>query len=120
MERPSTIVAQNRRDHYIPQGYLRGFIDPERINQPQPLWYFDKPNGATFVRLGGAEFTFTVCSQFSRGRAYEQFLDGVFALLHSIRFRIPYAEFDGMDGQFVKIQFPYNGVLKSEQLRPLL
>jgi uncharacterized protein DUF4238 len=45
MERPSPGAPQNRRDHYIPQGYLRGFIDPERKNLPQPLWYFDKPNG---------------------------------------------------------------------------
>lgn len=37
--------ATNRRDHYIPQGYLRGFIDPAREHLPQPLWYFDKPNG---------------------------------------------------------------------------
>jgi hypothetical protein len=35
----------NRRDHYIPRGYLRGFIDPAREHLPQPLWYFDKPNG---------------------------------------------------------------------------
>ncbi|HEY6465673.1 MAG TPA: DUF4238 domain-containing protein [Candidatus Acidoferrales bacterium] len=37
--------ATNRRDHYIPQGYLKGFIDPRRRDLPQPLWHFDKPNG---------------------------------------------------------------------------
>jgi Protein of unknown function (DUF4238) len=37
--------ATNRRDHYIPQGYLKGFIDPRRKGLPQPLWHFDKPNG---------------------------------------------------------------------------
>jgi hypothetical protein len=39
-------VATNRRDHYIPQGYLKGFIDSRRKHLPQPLWHFDKPNGA--------------------------------------------------------------------------
>ena len=33
-----------RRDHYLPQGYLRGFIDPARKNYQQPLWYFDVRN----------------------------------------------------------------------------
>jgi hypothetical protein len=35
----------NRRDHYLPQSYLRGFIDPSRMKQKQPLWHFDIPNG---------------------------------------------------------------------------
>lgn len=30
-----------RKDHYIPQGYLRGFIDPARAGQPKPLWCLD-------------------------------------------------------------------------------
>ena len=30
----------NRRDHHLPQGYLRGFIDPARSDLPKPLWYF--------------------------------------------------------------------------------
>lgn len=30
-----------RRDHYIPQGYLRGFMDPCRKHHPRPLFYFD-------------------------------------------------------------------------------
>jgi hypothetical protein len=37
-------VATDRRDHYIPQGYLKGFIDPQRTGLAQPLWYFEKPN----------------------------------------------------------------------------
>lgn len=37
---------KNRRDHYLPQGYLRGFIDPARLNHQQPLWYFDVPNSS--------------------------------------------------------------------------
>lgn len=35
---------RNRRDHYLPQGYLRGFIDPARANCQRPLWHFDVPN----------------------------------------------------------------------------
>jgi hypothetical protein len=44
----STMVTQkakkNRRDHYLPQGYLRGFIHPSRREHEQPLWHFDVPN----------------------------------------------------------------------------
>ncbi len=32
--------TKNRRDHYLPQGYLRGFIDPARAGLPKPLWCF--------------------------------------------------------------------------------
>jgi len=35
----------NRRDHYLPQGYLRGFIGPARIGHQRPLWHFDIPTG---------------------------------------------------------------------------
>jgi hypothetical protein len=30
-----------RRDHFLPQGYLRGFIDPARETEEQPLWKLD-------------------------------------------------------------------------------
>jgi hypothetical protein len=43
---PWPVPERNRRDHYIPQGYLKGFVDPSRKALPRPLWYFDKPNGA--------------------------------------------------------------------------
>lgn len=33
--------TQGRRDHFIPQGYLRGFIHPKRQNRPKPLWVLD-------------------------------------------------------------------------------
>jgi hypothetical protein len=33
-------MLKNRRDHYLPQGYLRGFIDPARTELPKPLWCF--------------------------------------------------------------------------------
>jgi hypothetical protein len=32
--------VKNRRDHYLPQGYLRGFIDPARAKLAKPLWCF--------------------------------------------------------------------------------
>jgi hypothetical protein len=32
---------KGRRDHYLPQGYLRGFIDPIRESESQPLWLLD-------------------------------------------------------------------------------
>jgi hypothetical protein len=32
--------TKNRRDHYLPQGYLRSFIDPARAHLPKPLWCF--------------------------------------------------------------------------------
>lgn len=31
----------NRRDHFTPQGYLRGFIHPKRLKHSRPLWVFD-------------------------------------------------------------------------------
>lgn len=37
-------IVTNRRDHYLPRGYLRGFIDPARRNHSRPLWHFDVPN----------------------------------------------------------------------------
>ncbi len=33
--------THGRKDHYVPQGYLRGFIDPARAILGKPLWYFD-------------------------------------------------------------------------------
>src|ERR1035441_3890599 len=33
--------TRKRRDHYLPQGYLRGFIDPARTQEDRPLWHFD-------------------------------------------------------------------------------
>jgi len=38
---PFTSKRTDRRDHYLPQGYLRGFIDPTREKEPQPLWRLD-------------------------------------------------------------------------------
>jgi hypothetical protein len=32
---------RGRRDHYLSQGYLRGFIDPARENEDKPLWKLD-------------------------------------------------------------------------------
>jgi hypothetical protein len=33
---------RDRKDHYVPQGYLRGFIDPAREQNDRPLWCLDK------------------------------------------------------------------------------
>lgn len=33
--------AAKRRDHYLPQSYLRGFIGPARRERFRPLWHFD-------------------------------------------------------------------------------
>jgi len=41
---PCAAPQTNRRDHYIPRGYLRGFIAPARMNHQRPLWQFDIPN----------------------------------------------------------------------------
>src|SRR5450755_4878811 len=35
------LKTTNRRDHYLPQGYLRGFIAPARRKLSKPLWCFD-------------------------------------------------------------------------------
>ena len=34
-----------RRDHYVPQAYLRGFIHPQRHGHPKPLWVLDVSGG---------------------------------------------------------------------------
>jgi hypothetical protein len=34
-------IKKGRRDHYLPQSYLRGFIDPARESLAQPLWHLD-------------------------------------------------------------------------------
>ncbi|MBZ5698380.1 MAG: DUF4238 domain-containing protein [Acidobacteriia bacterium] len=41
-----TPTHRNRRDHYIPQGYLRGFIGPGNELAQKPLWVFDIPQQA--------------------------------------------------------------------------
>ena len=33
--------TRGRKDHYVPQGYLRGFIDPAREELDKPLWHLD-------------------------------------------------------------------------------
>jgi Protein of unknown function (DUF4238) len=44
-KRQSGTKGRNRRDHYLPQSYLRGFIGPEPADNERPLWGFDVPNG---------------------------------------------------------------------------
>jgi hypothetical protein len=31
-----------RKDHWLPQGYMRGFISPSRVNESKPLYCFEK------------------------------------------------------------------------------
>ena len=33
--------TKGRRDHYVPQAYLRGFVHPQRCDHPKPLWVLD-------------------------------------------------------------------------------
>lgn len=37
-------VLRNRKDHYIPRSYLRGFVDLTRWSLERPLWHLDIPN----------------------------------------------------------------------------
>ena len=32
---------RGRKDHYVPRGYLRGFIDPARESMAKPFWKYD-------------------------------------------------------------------------------
>jgi len=42
-------AKKGRRDHYLPQGYLRGFIDPARRDEAQPLWLLDVRSGFQLI-----------------------------------------------------------------------
>lgn len=33
---------RGRKDHWLPQGYLRGFVAPSRANEDKPLWCFHR------------------------------------------------------------------------------
>jgi hypothetical protein len=48
---------RGRKDHYLPQGYLRGFIDPTQVNEDKPLWWFQIPHGK-WKRCSTAEVGF--------------------------------------------------------------
>jgi len=45
--------GRNRKDHYIPRSFLRGFIHPARWSLQQPLWYLDVPNNTWSERSPG-------------------------------------------------------------------
>lgn len=36
---------RGRRDHWLPQGYMRGFIGPSRADEEKPLWCYDRHEG---------------------------------------------------------------------------
>lgn len=42
--------SPNRKDHITPQGYLRGFIHPEQLGVPRPLWVFHVQTGRWYRR----------------------------------------------------------------------
>jgi hypothetical protein len=46
-------AGRNRKDHYIPRSFLRGFIDPGRWSLQQPLWHLDVPNNVWSERSPG-------------------------------------------------------------------
>lgn len=37
----SSSQERNRKDHHLPRGFLRGFIDPANKDLAKPLWHFD-------------------------------------------------------------------------------
>jgi hypothetical protein len=56
MARAATIrtpAGRNRKDHYIPRSFLRGFIDPARWSLEQPIWHLDIPNSVWSERSPG-------------------------------------------------------------------
>lgn len=46
-----------RKDHFIPQGYLRGFIQPKRRRERKPLWVLDVST-RTWSTCGTKDFAF--------------------------------------------------------------
>jgi hypothetical protein len=48
---------RGRKDHYLPQGYLRGFIDPSQTMEDKPLWWFQVPHNK-WKRCSTAEVGF--------------------------------------------------------------
>src|SRR5690242_19784723 len=45
---------RNRKDHHLPRGFLRGFIDPMNNNLAKPLWYFDLETRAWSMESPGS------------------------------------------------------------------
>ena len=43
--KPPSSSLRTRKDHYVPQGYLRGFVHPDREKHERPLWVFDIKRG---------------------------------------------------------------------------
>lgn len=42
--KPSS-APKGRRDHYVPKGYLRGFVHPQRVDLPELLWVLNVERG---------------------------------------------------------------------------
>ena len=59
--------ATGRRDHYVPQAYLRGFIHPQRQDRPKPLWVLD---------IDRHEWSEKSCSQIGWARGFYDYAPG--------------------------------------------
>jgi hypothetical protein len=65
--RSQSSAVMNRRDHYVPQGYLRGFVDPDRKHLSRPLWMLDVQRN---------EWTERSTSQVGWGRGFYDYSEG--------------------------------------------
>ena len=68
-----TNSQRGRKDHYVPQGYLRGFIDPARATLNRPLWHYD---------LASSEWTEKSPSEVGWERGFYDYADADTALEH--------------------------------------
>jgi hypothetical protein len=80
-----------RKDHYIPQGYLRGFIDPSRAGLPKPLWCLDIPTNTWSPRS---------TSEVAQYRGFYDYAGAKAAI----------AELVPADNAFVRLENDYPGV----------
>jgi hypothetical protein len=51
--------TRGRKDHYLPRGYLKGFIDPAREHLDKPLWHLDLKEGL-WTEVSPAEIAFEI------------------------------------------------------------
>jgi len=67
-----------RKDHFVPQGYLRGFVHPKRRREAAPLWVLD-------VQTGG--WSKCATSDFAFGRGFYDMANSVADLVADEIFR---------------------------------
>lgn len=61
------VDGRDRKDHWVPQGYLRGFIHPGRLKHPRPLWVLDIDRGTWSEKS---------TSQIAWGRGFYDYSEG--------------------------------------------